>query len=89
MVIFPEPHPIDDIEREPFPFTIDVFNRFIEESVVDEMRPLTNIDLVAYVFAVNEFIMVDVADSPPCISKTGLTEPVYVGSTTVISDRDR
>ncbi len=56
---------------------------------MDEIRPLTNIDLVPYIFAVNEFIMVDVADSPPCISKTGLTGPVYVGSTTVISDRDR
>jgi hypothetical protein len=87
--MFPEPQPIDDIEREPFLFSIDVFERIIEESVVDEMRPLTNIDLVAYVVAVNEFMMLDVADSPPCISKTGLTEPVYVGSTTVISDRDR
>ena len=88
-VIFPEPHAIDDTEKEPFVFSIEVFVKIIEESVVDEMRPLTNIDLVPYVFVVNEFIMVDVADSPPCISKTGFTEPVYVGSTTDISDRDR
>jgi hypothetical protein len=46
-------------------------------------------DLAECTFAVNEFVMVDVADSPPCISKTGLTGPVYVGSTTDISDRDR
>lgn len=88
-VIFPDPQAIDDTEKEPFAFSIEVFESIIEESVVDEMRPLTKIYLVAYRFAVNEFIMVDVPDSPPCISKTGFTEPVYVGSTTDISDRDR